>query len=256
MVLPLYLALTAAEISSVSSVPERCAFMACHFSPYTEGISNIPVSLPNGAMLILNDRFPCQGHSADLVANQISEAALRLGCESVLLDFQRPPDPESMSIVSRILATLSCPVAVTEAFAADLNCPVFLSPAPLHLPLSDYLAPWQGWEIWLEAALCQEEILVTDKGMTQHTVFPTELITGGFYEDALRCCYRTEIHDDTIRFTLYDTPESLEQKLELSASLGVARAVGLWQELGNSFKKIKAAHLTVSGFEHKIKRDV
>ena len=40
MVLPLYLALTAAEISRISSPPALCAYMACHFSPYTEGISN------------------------------------------------------------------------------------------------------------------------------------------------------------------------------------------------------------------------
>ena len=237
MVLPLYLALTAAEISSVSSLPDRCAYMACHFSPYTEGISNIPASLPNGAMLILNDRFPCQGHSADLVANQISETVLRLGCESVLLDFQRPAEPESRCIVSRILSALSCPIAVTEAFATNLNCPVFLSPSPLHLPLSDYLAPWQGREIWLEAALCQEEILITEKQVHTNSIFPTEQLRDGFYDEDLRCNYRTQISENSVRFTLFDTLESMNQKLQMAAQLGVARAVGLWQELGNSFKK-------------------
>lgn len=232
MVLPLYLALTAAEISSVSPLPDRCAYMACHFSPYTEGLSNTPSSLPNGSMLILNDRFPCQGHSADLVANQISEVAMRLGCESVLLDFQRPPEPESEAMISAILSALSCPVAVTEGFAKEQNCPIFLSPAPLHLPLADYLKPWQGREIWLEAALCQEEVIITEKGMEFHSVFPTDRLTDGFYEEHLRCRYFTQTTGDAVTFTLYDTAESLEQKLELAASLGVTRAVGLWQELG------------------------
>ena len=232
MVLPLYLALTTAEISSVSSLPERCAYMACHFSPYTEGICNIPESLPAGSVLILNDRLPCQGHSADLVANQICEAAMRLGCESVLLDFQRPPEPESEAMVSAILPALPCPAAVTEGFAKELDCPIFLSPAPLHLSLADYLKPWQGREIWLEAALCQEEVIITEKGMEFRSVFPTDQMAGGFYEKHLHCRYFTQTTDDAIAFTLFDTAESLEQKLELATSLGVTRAVGLWQELG------------------------
>ena len=232
MVLPLYLALTAAEISASPAKAFPFAYMACHFSPYAEGISNIPDSLPPGSILILNDRLPCQGHSADLVAGQLTDAADRLGCESILLDFQRPMEPEAEAIVKRITSVLPCPVAVTEGFAKDLNCPVFLSPAPLHLPLADHLASWQGREIWLEAALCQEEVRITEKGMTHHPVFPTQQLAGGFFEEALRCCYRTRITGDSIDFTLFDTPESLEKKLELAAELGVSRAVGLWQELG------------------------
>ena len=234
MVLPLYLALTAAEISAFSTIDFPFAYMACHFSPYTEGISNIPDFLPSGSLLILNDRLPCQGHSADLVAGQLADAAAQLNCESILLDFQRPAEPESQSMVRKITSTLSCPVAVTEGFAKELSCPVFLSPAPLHLPLADYLLPWKGREIWLEAALCQEEILMTEKGMAHNPIFPTAQLDGGFYDEDLLCCYRAQISKDSIRFTLFDTPESLNQKLELAAKLGVSRAVGLWQELGTT----------------------
>lgn len=232
MVLPLYLALTAAEISAAVPISFPCAWMACHFSPYTEGLNNIPDFLFPGSILMLNDRLPCQGHSPDLVASQLSDAVERLGCESILLDFQRPPEPESDAMVKKISAGLSCPVAVTEGFAKELDCPVFLSPAPLHCTLKEHLAPWKGREIWLEAALCQEEVLVTDKGMTHNPIFPTEQLAGGFYDDSLYCCYRTRISENAIHFTLFDTQESLEKKLDLAASLGVNRAVGLWQELG------------------------
>ena len=231
MVLPLYLALTAAEISASSAFPDYCAYMACHFSPYTAGIINIPAFLPRGSMLILNDRLPCQGHSADLVANQISEAVLRLDCESVLLDFQRSPEPESEAIVSAILSATSCPVAVTEAYAADAECPILLSPAPLHLPLADYLLPWKGREIWLEAALCQEEIRITRNGTSFRPIFPTDRLTGGFPEAHLHCRYLTGTREDAITFTLFDTLETLDAKLEQARRLGVTRAVGLWQEL-------------------------
>ena len=237
MVLPLYLALTAAEISEACSTTFPWAYMACHFSPYTEGISNIPDRLPESSLLILNDRLPCQGHSASLVARQLADVVAQHSCESVLLDFQRPREPESEAIVSSILQALSCPVAVTEQFAENRNCPVFLSPAPLYLTLTEYLAPWQGREIWLEAALCQEEVTVTKEAMIYNPIFPTTQLRGGIYDEDLRCNYHTQISENSVRFTLFDTPESLNQKLELAAQLGVSRAVGLWQELGNPFKK-------------------
>lgn len=232
MVLPLYLALTAADFSVLPSPSFPCAYMACHFSPYSEGLSGIPESLPKKAMLILNDRMACAGHSPDLVAGQLADAVSRLSCESVLLDFQRPPEPESLAMVKTIIKKLPCPAAVTEGFAEPFDCPVFLSPAPLHIPLDQHMAPWSNREIWLEAALCQEEVLITGKGMACNPIFPTEQLADGFYEEALRCCYRTQITGDSIDFTLFDTRESLEKKLELAAELGVSRAVGLWQELG------------------------
>ena len=231
MVLPLYLALTAAEISSQEVLPVPMAYMGCSFSPYSLGLSGIPTSLPEGCMLIVNDRMSCQGHSPDLVAGQLQEAVIRLSCESVLLDFQRPLDSESEAMVGLIVQFLSCPVAVTEGFARDLDCPVFLSPAPLNIPLADHLAPWQGREIWLEAALEQMELRVTSEGISAVSQFPPEGLSGGFFEQTLCCNYRTRVDADRIRFTLFDTLESLEKKLDLAADLGVRRAVGLWQEL-------------------------
>lgn len=232
MVLPLYLALTAAEISCTSPLPNLCAYMACHFSPYTEGISNIPDTLPLGSILILNDRIPCDHHSPDLVAWQLAAAVERLGCESVLLDFERPPELETGAMVRSVVQSLSCPVAVTEAFAEAFSCPVFLSPSPLHMSLEAHLAPWQGREIWLEAALCQEKTTITKGDSSFVPIFPTQQLDGGFYNQKLHCRYHTSVSDDSITFTLFDTHETLNEKLELARSLGVARAVGLYQELG------------------------
>ena len=232
MALPLYLALTAAEISAQPCLPASLAYMACSFSPYSMGLTGIPAKLPAGCMLILNDRMDCQGHSPDLVAGQLQDAVEQLGCESVLLDFQRTPEPESEAMVRKIIHTLSCPVAVTEAFAARLDCPVFLSPAPLHIPIEAHLSSWQGREIWLEAALGQLELRVTPEGISAVSQFPPEGLTDGFYEETLCCHYKAKIDAEHITFTLFDTPKDLKKKLELAASLGVTRAIGLWQELG------------------------
>ena len=233
MVLPLYLAVTGAEMSGFSSNSFPMAYMACHFSPYTQGLTNLPDTLPPDSMLILTDRMPCQGHSADLVVQQLRDIVELYRCESLLLDFQRPPEPESREMADRIITSLPCPVAVTESFAVDHSCPVFLSPAPLHVPLREYLQPWQGREVWLEVALEQETVTVTEKGTVISGQFPPEGLEGGFYDEALCCHYRIEMDSKQIIFTLFDTPDSLEKKLELCQSLGVKRAVGLWQELQN-----------------------
>ena len=232
MALPLYLAMTPVEMSSGNQIPQHSAWMACHFSPYSEGLTNIPDSLPEGAILILNDRMPCQGHSPALVLQQLSDAISRLRCESVLLDFQRPPEPESTAIVRTLTRSLPCPVTVFERYAAELDCPVFLPPCPLHRSLREHLAPWTGREVWLEAALCQEDVIVTAKGVSHVPRFPPEHLEGGFVEETLCCRYHTKVTDSEIRFTLFDTRETLAQKLEQARALGVTKAVGLYQELG------------------------
>ena len=235
MVLPLYLAMTGREIIAEKQPIPRCAYMACHFSPYSQGLTNLPTSLPPGSILILNDRMPCDGHSADLVAHQLQDAVAHFGCESLLLDFQRPPTEDALQVVRCILETLSCPVAVTEGFDIGDGCPVLLAPAPLHVSLAEYLAPWQNREVWLEAALCQQEIRISKTGTEIQSFFPTDGFTDGFYDESLCCRYRCKTEPDCITFTLFDTPETLPLKLELAHSLGVTRGVGLWQELGTQY---------------------
>lgn len=232
MGLPLNLAMTPAEMFSVRDLPEKPAWMACHFSPCGEGLTTIPDLLPAGSMLILNDRMPCQGHSPDLAAHQLADAASRLECESVLLDFQRPPDAESEAMAAAIVHALPCPAAAPAHYAKTLGCPVFLPPAPLHIPLEDYLRPYTGQEIWLEAALCQEAVIVTSSGTEFSPQLPPDGFTGGFYDEALCCRYLTKISPDEVRFTLFDTLETLPRKLERAQALGVTRAVGLFQQLG------------------------
>jgi len=235
MVLPMNLAMTQSEISAASTLPDRIAWMSCHFSSGSEGIIGIPEKLPAGSMLILTDGESSRGHSRDLAAQQLADAVEKLGCASVLVDFQRPPDPESAAMVYAIVEALPCPVAVTAAYSEGLSCPVFLAPCPLHVPMADYLLPWNGREIWLEAALCQENITVTKHGTTFAPVYPVHVPEGSFYSEKLRCRYSTSVSGDCIAFTLFDTPETLKGKLQEAHTLGVRRMVGLYQELGTFF---------------------
>ncbi len=229
MALPLYLAMTAAEIQKNSILPPRIGYMACHFSPYGTGLSNLPGSLPDNAMLILNDRTPIRRHDPELIGAQLESLISGLRCECILLDFQRPECEETLLLAEK-LCTLPCPVGISACYAADLNCPVFLPPVPLDVPLSEYLLPWKHREIWLEVALDGMEITLTETGYSSIPL-PCPDDFRGFSDLKLHCHYCIKTDTDRIKLTLSRTREDLEDMLLEAEPLGVTRAVGLWQEL-------------------------
>lgn len=226
-----YLAMTAAEIANSAVLPPKIAWMACHFSPYGTGLSNLPEHLPEGSLLILNDRTPWWNHDSDLIGAQLEERIARLSCRGLLLDFQRPGVPEVKELTSLLTGRLACPVGVSEPYAPGLSCPVFLPPVPLQQPVEEYLAPWQGREIWLELALNAEEILLTANGSTTTALPFCQRRPDDHRDDALHCHYSVHLSDDSARFTLHRTREDLDDLLEAAAPFGITTAVGLWQEL-------------------------
>lgn len=230
MALPLYLAMTAAEMQENTPLPSKFAYMACHFSSYGTGLSNLPKWLPEGSMLILNDRTPICGHDPELICNQLRECIERLHCSGLLLDFQRP-DYEATAILSQnLISALPCPVGLSDAYAASFFCPVFLPPPPLDVPLERHLVPWQGREIWLEAALDGLQLTLTSQGCQAEPI-PSPAFSGGFRDEALHCHYAIQSCADFAKFTLYRTREDLDALLEEATSLGISKAIGLWQEL-------------------------
>ena len=231
MALPLYLAMTAAEMTANSLLPPRCAYLSCHFSPWSRGLSNCPAALPEGAMLILDDSAPIRGHDAGLAAAQLSELVKLQRCGCILLDFQQPPSEESLAFVRELLPVLPCPVGVSERYAEGLDCPVFLPPLPLDMPLRDYLAPWAGREIWLDAAVESAVFTVDKDGCSITPLPPGPCPKHARRDEKLHCHYTLELTEDQANFTLYRTREDVLELLEEAESLGVKQAVGLWQEL-------------------------
>lgn len=228
MVFPLYFAMTGAEFRLCDSVPGLCGWLSCHFSSYNQGITNTPQHLPKGSMLILDDSTPINGHSPEQVTKQITDLLASSVVDSVLLDFQRPPTEESL-IMAKALLALPCPVGVSESHAKDLTCPVFLSPPPLHIPLQTYITPWQGRELWLEAALGQEAVAVTREGLRNRPWIAANNPT--HFSQELACHYQIIPGENEIRFLFHRTREDLNELLGLAESLGIQRAVGLYQEL-------------------------
>ena len=228
MVLPLYLAMTAAEIRANTDFPPNIGYMACHFSPYGTGLSNCPMHLPEGSMLILNDRTPIHGHDHGLIADQLTELVEKLRCDSVLLDFQRVDVPELSLLAQKLSAALPCPVGVSDLYAADSDCSIFMPPVMPDTPLSEHLAPWQGRDIWLDISTEGLEITLTEK-CASTVRLPRQILPACHGDTALHCHYRIDVGEN-IRFTLFRTEQDLQDLLAEAKHLGISRAVGLYQE--------------------------
>ncbi len=230
MAIPRYLAFTSAEFASCQELPAHSAWMACHFSPYGTDLTNLPDQLPPGCLLILNDRTPVHGHDPQRIRKTLEEAAVHLQYSALLLDLQRPDCPETQRIVDELL-TLPCPVCVSQPYAASRDCPVFLPPVPPNILLWEYLAPWKGRQIWLEAALNSVTLTVSSDGCAAEA---QEHCDGESYPHAdgnLHCHYRLELAGEHCKICMKRTTDDLLSLLSEAEELGVAAAVGLYQEL-------------------------
>ena len=227
-----FLAMTAAEIRANPEFSEKIGWMACHFSPYGTGLSNLPCHLPEGSLLILNDRTPWWNHDGALIVDQLTERVESLGCHGLLLDFQRPGVAEVAHLAGFLTEQLNCPVGVAQAYAGNLECPVFLPPVPLHQTVAEYLLPWQEREIWLELALDAEEIQLTPAGSAIVALPFPPAHKAAHHDKALHCGYSIHPEENSARFTLSRAKEDIRSLLEEAANYGVTTAIGLWQELG------------------------
>ena len=226
-----FLAMTAAEFAAAKALPEHVAWMSCHFSPYGTGLTNLPASLPPDSLLILNDRIPICGHDPERIAHQLLQAAETTPWQSLLLDFQHSGVEESFRLAEHLVSSLPYPVAVSDGYAKQLDCPVFLSPCPHHVPLSQHILPWQGRELWLDLARNAETIQLT-RERTQITPLPFGEIPENSHADKLlHCHYSIETGVDSAHFTLWRTGEDIAALSEEAQSLNIKVLVGLFSEL-------------------------
>ncbi len=224
-----YLALTAGEFAACRDYPKHPAWMACHFSPYGTGLTNLPDVLPEGSLLIVNDRTPICGHDPILIRDTLADILNTDSCGGLLLDFQRPGYEETAQLIPALLS-LPCPVAVSETYAADLSCPVFLPPVPLEKPLEVYLSPWSHREIWLELALDGLTYTVTAQGCTRSPLPVGTHLSSSLQDHRLHCHYQLDLQDDCCSFLMQRTADDIDALLQQAETLGVTTAVGFYQE--------------------------
>ena len=226
-----FLAMTAAEIRENTSLPPKIAWMACHFSPYGSGLSNLPRSLPPGSLLMVDDITPIRRHDPHRILDQLGACAEALSCGGILLDFQRPGIEETAALVEVLTQGLPCPVAVSAHYAGSGSFPVFLPPVPPSASPENHFTPWNGREIWLELALDALEVTVTEDGSTFLPLPAAAPAEPAFFDETLLCRYHCDVQEAAVRFTLRRAAEDLERFLAEAEKHSVTKAVGLYQEL-------------------------
>ena len=225
------LAMTAGEMRNISAFPGKVAWMACHFSPYGLGLSNLPKSLPDGSVLMVDDVTPPHGHDPVYIGEQLIGCVKKWKCSGILLDFQRVGCEETMAIAESLVNALPCPTVVSEIYARDLDCPVFLPPVPPSVPIEEHLVPWKDREIWLELGLDGEILTLTESGCETTPLPHPDLDAQGFVEEKLCCHYQIAINEKSARFTLWRTKQDISKLVDEAIRLGVTTTVGLYQEL-------------------------
>ena len=229
MAIPLYLAMTAEEFAKNTPHPDKVAWMACHFSHYGRGISDLPDKLPEGSVLILNDRVPIADHDPERICKQLSSWMKHRNLRGLLLDFQVPDNPKTALLTRYLTEELPCQVTVSSYYAQK-GRPVFLPPVPLQIPLSEYLSPWEDFEIWLDASLGTCCMTVDHSGC--HISDASDSGPFPHVDSVLHCRYRTCCEDGQVHFLLSRTKKDLASLLSEAENSGVTTAVGLYQELG------------------------
>lgn len=224
MAIPLFLAARSGE--SVV-FPEHYAWMACPFSD--RGLAVLPRRLPKGSMVVLTDEIPPREQDPLAVAAQLAERSY----PALLLDFQRPDCRQTNRMAEVIAANCPFPVGITEHYAGDLNCPVFLAPIPPDQQIEAHLKRWQGREIWLDLSPSPTRITVTENGSRSEHLPAIPVPVHIHRQQELFCHYGIEVQQDCIIFELWRTKEDLAGLLDAVKPLGVTRAIGLYQELGD-----------------------
>lgn len=229
MALPIYLAMTGWEFQSCPELPRHTAYMACHFSSCDRGLANLPRQLPEHALLMVDDQTPPNGHDPEQIARQLAEAVERLCPTGVILDFQRPYCQQTQAIVTAIQRVIPCPAAVTPAYQEGWQDGIFVPPVPVNIPVEAYLKPWQGRKFWLEMENTGTCLTVTDQGCVSKPL--SDPLKDPVFADGAACChYSITVLQDRAVFCLRRTAEDQVALLEKAERLGVAFAIGLYQE--------------------------
>lgn len=231
MALPAYLAMTDAELRRAPVLPAHIAYMACHFSSEDAGLTDLPKSLPPGAMLIVNDRIPVKSHDPALIAAQLRDCCERMEVQSVLLDFQRAGNPVTQAIADTVTGALSCPVGISQYYRSEAPCAVFIAPIPPHRSPESYLKPWLGRKLWLDISTDGEEMSVRAAGAQSTPLFSPVSKPGDFASKTAFCHYRIAAQPSDIRFTLYRTRDDLSRLLAAAERFGAEKAIGMYPEL-------------------------
>ena len=172
-----------------------------------------------------------ENHDPQTVTEQLKQLVEQFSPKAVLLDFQRPQTKELENMAACILQALPCPVGVTEGYAKNLGCPVFLSPPPVNKALKNHIGLWKNQGVYLEIAPDCMEITVTENGSTAKPIPTVQHLP--LEDRRLHCHYNVAVFSNKVIFTISRYKEDLQSLVQEAEDLGVLGCVGLYRELRN-----------------------
>lgn len=207
--------------------------MSAHFSPSDSGLSNLPPALPTGSILILDDQIPWADHDMERVCQELTHVLLRDKAYGLLLDFEREPCEQTLLLAraaAQCCREIGCAIAMPEAYRGDTEGACFLPPLPCTVPVDTVNLP-RG-PIWLDAAPTAAVARIGSEGVSLTPADPLELSARGkkhtvFFDGSIGSFYYSRQADREVEAFLYDTPETIEKKLE---RLPIALAIAAWRE--------------------------
>lgn len=228
-----YHAMTAAEWLTAPKLPEMPAWMACHFSPYGTGLSNLPKMLPADALIMVSDRISPAGHDAALMVSQLADLTAAFKPAAIVLDLEAPENDFCRELARQCCKLKNVEVAVASRYAQDLPCSVFLSAAQLWTKPEDWLQPWEGRTIWAESVLQRGLVTVTDEGAAYKELPWEEPEEGLAVDEELQVAYRIRETKDAVEVMLWRGRKELDTWMQMLKGLGISRFLGLYQQLRN-----------------------
>lgn len=193
-----YAAITGEEMGKISILPQNIAYLGTHFEGNT--LVDIPEALPEGSLLLIDDRVIPENVSIDLVIVSLSHLFPCLS--GIYLDFQQEDTPKDL--VHSLLKALPVPVGVPRRFG--LGIPVVPPRRLSMLPEKHYLPG-----CWAEGAVSAWELTLTKDGCTKKEVSAKE----SAYEEysKLFCRYAVENDAEKAVFHLQNNRELLHREI-------------------------------------------
>lgn len=225
-----YPAMTPEEIAQRQTRPEHYAWMAAHFDPRGNGLTDLPEKMPADGILILNDKIPYTGHSSEKICRTMMDCLNRWKLQGILLDFERPVSEQLREVVKNLVTSLPCPTVCGQALDIPGLVPLISMPE-LTQPSEEYFTGHKG--AWLEVRKQAAIYRVDQDGCSiVQTSEPTKNTPEVMFDSALCAHYQAAPGPDSVEFILWRDREDRKKIMEIGQAAGIEIMVGLYQELG------------------------
>lgn len=237
MSIPIYLAASPDETAGISGYP--AARLGCRLSQDTPALLAPDPPDDPASLMVLRDDAPPAYSPTPALARMLAAYAQNYHA-GLVCDWRKPALPfydALSSLLDEVCAELGLPLWLTEHYAAGsqwANAMIAsdVSEGFFSQRLADAASRWPGRCV-LSLSPLRVRCVLPGPGETLEMEALPELLSAApvFFSDDLCCMYFSRSENGGVAFTLYDTRETIERKLQAAEAAGFQAAVGPLPEL-------------------------